>query len=72
MRKVWLAYIQPGPNLTMLANLLLLCIFVLRKFATTVQYTSWARNNCLASRQPQRDNVTEPQGPVRDQKKFEK
>ena len=33
---------------------------------------SWARDNFLASGQRQRDNVTEPQGPVRDQKKFEK
>ena len=33
---------------------------------------SWARDNCLASRQRQRNNVTEPKGPVRNQKKFEK
>ena len=32
----------------------------------------WARDNFLASRQRQHDNVTEPQGPVRDQTKFEK
>ena len=32
----------------------------------------WARNNAFASRQWQRDNVTEPQEPVRDQKKLEK
>ena len=33
---------------------------------------SWARKHFLASQQQQRDNVTEPQGPVRDPKKFEK
>ena len=38
--------------------------------ATAMQ--SWARDNFFASRQRQRDNVTEPQGPVRDPKKFEK
>ena len=32
----------------------------------------WAHDNFLALRQQQRENVTEPQGPVRDQKKFEK
>ena len=31
---------------------------------------SWARDNFLALRH--RDNVTEPEGTVRDQKKFEK
>ena len=35
-------------------------------------WQSWARDNVLASRQRQRDNVTEPQEPVRDQKKFKK
>ena len=32
----------------------------------------WTHDNFLALRQRQRENVTEPQGPVRDQKKFEK
>ena len=39
---------------------------------TDADVQSWARDNFLALRQRQRDNVTEPQGPVRDQKKFEK
>ena len=30
----------------------------------------WARDNYLASRQRQRDNIIQPQGPVRDQKKI--
>ena len=33
---------------------------------------SWACDDFLALRQRQHNNVTEPQGPVRDQKKFEK
>ena len=37
-----------------------------------VQNQSWARDNFLASRQRQRNYVTEPQGPVRDQKKIQK
>ena len=32
----------------------------------------WAHDNFLALRQRQRENVTEPQGPVRDQKKIRK
>ena len=40
--------------------------------ASSSPYKSWARDNFLASRQRQRDNVIEPRGPVRDQTKIEK
>ena len=55
------------------ANGLSRCIgFVCIRMQEDAEYRynqSWARDNFLASRQRQQDNVTQPQGPVRDQKK---
>ena len=59
-------------NLRKVYDLRVPSMLKIKNYRYAKEHQSWARENFLASRQRQRDNLTEPQGPVRDQKQFAK